>query len=194
MSDLPPGYSDFPPGSSGPPRPRDPFDPGYPPPGGDPEAVKGRVRAPAIFLIIVGALNLIIALYQLYGGAMLLSKTPAEVHQESVEVSKAIVDALIKDPDMAKKVMDQAENADPKAQYNQALMTNFCTGAVWGILSLITLIGAVRMLGLRGYGLAMTGAVIAAIPVVSCCCVLGQIAGIWAIVVLMNSEVRSAFR
>ena len=59
MSDFPPGYSDVPPGSGGPPRSGDLFDPGLPPPGRDPEAARRRVLAPAIFLIVVGVVNAI---------------------------------------------------------------------------------------------------------------------------------------
>ncbi len=197
MSDFPPGYSDLPPGSGGPPRSGDLFDPGLPPPGRDPAAIKARVRAPAIFLIVVGVINLLLALYQLASGVMILMKSPADIHKESVEITKTFVDFVIKDPDTAKKVMDQAENQDPKAQYNQALMEGFGSGIVFTILSLLVLFGGFRMMALRSYGLAVTGAIIAAIPIISCpgaCCFIGEIAGIWALIVLLNGEVRSAFR
>jgi hypothetical protein len=50
------------------------------------------------------------------------------------------------------------------------------------------------MISLRNYGLAMTSAVLTVIPCVTPCCLLGQAAGIWALVVLMNNDVRAAFR
>jgi hypothetical protein len=68
---------------------------------------------------------------------------------------------------------------------------------VLGVLgAFLTIFGAIQMRGLRTYGLAMFGAVLAAIPClsISACCGLGELAGIWAIVVLLNQEVKAAFR
>ena len=52
------------------------------------------------------------------------------------------------------------------------------------------------MLSLRAYGLAVAASVITAIPCISCsaCCGLGEGIGIWALVVLLNNDVRAAFR
>jgi hypothetical protein len=52
------------------------------------------------------------------------------------------------------------------------------------------------MLKLQNHSLAMAASVIAAIPLpcVSPCCLIGLPIGIWAIVVLMKPEVKSAFR
>jgi hypothetical protein len=164
--------------------------------GPDPEVARGRVKAPAIFLIVVGALNLLAALWQLGEGALLLAKSPDQLHKEAVEESKQIFGALIQDPDLQKKMMEQVENQDPRAQYNQGLLQGFGGGIVLLIISLLTLFGAIRMMSLRSYGLAMTGAILAAIPCISpsACCLLGAIAGIWAVIVLMNNDVKSAFR
>jgi hypothetical protein len=46
---------------------------------------------------------------------------------------------------------------------------------------------------LESYGLAMAASIIAMIPCVSPCCLLGLPIGIWALVVLMKPEVKSAF-
>ena len=43
-----------------------PYEPdGLPPQGPDPQALRGRVSVPAIFLIVVGALNLLAALFEI---------------------------------------------------------------------------------------------------------------------------------
>jgi len=52
---------------------------------------------------------------------------------------------------------------------------------------------ALQMMKLTNYGLSMAGAVIAMIPCLSPCCVLGLPIGIWALVVLMKPEVKAAF-
>jgi hypothetical protein len=164
-----------------------------PPSGPDREAVKGRLRPPAIFLIVVGALNLLAAVYFLGEGVLTaVSKTPAEVRQESIDFYKAV----IQDPQMQKAMVDALEKQDPQAAYTQGLMGTVGGGIFWLIISLLTLIGAIRMMSLKSYGLAITGAIVAAIPCISPtgCCLLGEAAGIWALIVLMNNDVRAAFR
>lgn len=66
-------------------------------------------------------------------------------------------------------------------------------GVLTGVLSLVVLLGGIRMLQRRSYGLAMTGAIVSMLPC-SCCCCLGLPFGIWALVVLSNPEVKNSFR
>jgi hypothetical protein len=67
-------------------------------------------------------------------------------------------------------------------------------GAVIGILmSGLILFGAIKMKKLENYGLAMTSSIIAMIPCISPCCLIGLPIGIWAVVVLSKPEVKSAF-
>ena len=77
----------------------------------------------------------------------------------------------------------------------------FATGALSAILGgfsiligLIILFGAVQMKSLSNYGLAMTVSILAMIPCISPCCLLGIPIGIWALVVLLDSNVKAAFR
>ncbi len=47
-----------------------PYEPdGLPPQGPDPQTLRGRVTGPGIFLIVVGALNLLAALFEVGAGA-----------------------------------------------------------------------------------------------------------------------------
>ena len=114
------------------------------------------------------------------------------MHQEAVDQVKW----FFSDADMQKAALNAVEKQDPQTTYTQSLLENFGVGVFWLILSLITIFGGVRMMSLRSYGLAVAGAVIAVIPCVSPsgCCLLGEIAGIWALIVLMNADVRAAFR
>jgi hypothetical protein len=61
---------------------------------------------------------------------------------------------------------------------------------------LLVILGGVRMLSLKSYGLAFLASVTAAVPCVSliACCGVGEIVGIWALVVLLQPDVRAAFR
>jgi hypothetical protein len=70
-------------------------------------------------------------------------------------------------------------------------------GIVFNIIGLcvggLIIFGALKMKNLQSYGLAMTASVIAMIPCVSPCCLIGLPAGIWALIVLLKPEVKAAF-
>jgi len=66
--------------------------------------------------------------------------------------------------------------------------------AVIGLLmSVLVLIGALKMKRLENYGLAMAASIVAMLPCISPCCIIGLPIGIWALVVLSKPEVKSAF-
>ena len=62
------------------------------------------------------------------------------------------------------------------------------------VASCFVAFGAWKMQRLESFSLAFSSAVVAAIPCVGPCCLLGIPFGIWAIVVLNRPDVRSAFR
>jgi phage FluMu protein Com len=67
--------------------------------------------------------------------------------------------------------------------------------AVIGLFGgVLILVGAMKMKKLESYGLAMAGAIVAMIPYISPCCLLGLPFGIWALVVLADGSVKAAFR
>ena len=79
-------------------------------------------------------------------------------------------------------------------------MPNMMSGGIGAVFSVIGLImsvvvfmGASKMKNAESYGFAMAAAIISMIPCVSPCCLLGLPLGIWALVVLMKPEVKSAF-
>ena len=61
------------------------------------------------------------------------------------------------------------------------------------LLGVLIIIAALKMKKLESKGLAMTGAILAMIPCVSPCCLLGLPFGIWALVVMGKDEVSSQF-
>jgi hypothetical protein len=78
--------------------------------------------------------------------------------------------------------------------------TNMFSGTIGMVSSIIGIVvsgvilfGAIKMKKLENYGLAMAATIIAMIPCFSPCCVLGLPIGIWALVVLLKPEVKSAF-
>ena len=60
-------------------------------------------------------------------------------------------------------------------------------------VSAVILFGGLKMKKLENHGLAMTASIIAMIPCISPCCLVGLPIGIWAVVVLSKPEVKSAF-
>ena len=82
---------------------------------------------------------------------------------------------------------DEAKRAMP-------YMIALCVASVLG--ALLPLLAGIRMLQLRNYGLVFFGALTAAIPCVSgsSCCCIGEVAGIYAIIMLLQPDIRDAFR
>ena len=67
-------------------------------------------------------------------------------------------------------------------------------GAVIGIItSVLVLVGGRKMKKLESYGLVMTASIVAMIPCISPCCLVGLPIGIWAVMTLNKPEVKNAF-
>jgi len=62
------------------------------------------------------------------------------------------------------------------------------------ITRLVQLLGAIAMLRVRGYSLAMAGAIATVIPCEVYCCLPCLPFGVWALIVLNSAEVKAAFR
>jgi hypothetical protein len=67
-------------------------------------------------------------------------------------------------------------------------------GAFIGIITgILILVGGLKMRKLESHGLAMAASIIAMIPCISPCCLIGLPIGIWSLIVLSKPEVKSAF-
>jgi len=72
--------------------------------------------------------------------------------------------------------------------------TGAIIGSILGILSsVLVLFGGLKMKRLESYSLAMAASIIAMIPCVSPCCLIGLPIGIWSVVILAKPEVKAAF-
>lgn len=91
--------------------------------------------------------------------------------------------------------------AQPQGLDPQVLETIQRIGGTVGIIGTIIVLGAgafityaaLQMRQLKGYGLGLAASIIAIIPCVSPCCLLGLPLGIWALVVLNKPEVKAQF-
>ena len=174
------------------------------------ERIRRRVAGPAIGLIIVGVLCLFPCAAMVLAVPALVV-IPTSVQQQRVEESFERQPAMETAPDLPggavvlpadiairppvllaqREVMDQP-------------MADMARGPIWAMLpvgvvmllglplSLVMIVGGWRMMLLKSYGLAMVAAIVALLP-----CTfgwfLGLPIGIWALVTLLNDEVRGAF-
>ena len=83
--------------------------------------------------------------------------------------------------------------ADPEARDalpGIGVLLGFC--AVKLVLDLLTVYAGWQMRQLRSWGVCMAGSIAAMLPC-SACCILGLPMGIWALIVLLDNEVKQAF-
>jgi hypothetical protein len=95
----------------------------------------------------------------------------------------------------------QVGRGDPRGvpdQQPEGLVLGSSMIETWAVLGLvadaIVLIGARKMARLESHAFAMAAAIVALIPCLGPCCLLGLPFGIWALVVLGDSSVKAAFR
>jgi hypothetical protein len=134
--------------------------------------------------MVVAGLNLLGGAYLVFNAAM-LTITPAETLAERQAKFFRILG-------MAPPQAGQP----PEETKHMMLVTQWPLSVLVLLGTVLTLLGGIGMYRLRWYGLAVTGAIIAAIPCISClgCCGVGEGIGIWSLVVLLNEEVKAAFR
>ena len=70
-------------------------------------------------------------------------------------------------------------------------------GIVFRVIGILVCIfifySALKMKKLENYGLCMGASIVAMIPCISPCCLIGLPIGIWALVVLNKPEVKASF-
>lgn len=143
---------------------------GNPPGGGvDHGAISEKVTLPAIFMIVIAgltiALNLLMAVLNIAGVGM-RSLASGGGGQERI-----------------------------------AQMFSGGIGLVLALLGIVVnaviIFGAMKMKSLESYALAMTATILAIVPCFFCCCIpvpLNMPFGIWSLVVLLDQNVKAAFR
>lgn len=132
------------------------------------------VKLPAIFLIIVGAIGILVALLGLVTSAVGGGGDEAQMQQ------------MLQNPDLP-PALKQALAA------SQSGALGILSNIVMLVLSGIMVFGATKMMKLQSFSLAMAAAIIAIIPCWGSCCCIGIPFGIWALVVLNKPEVKASF-
>ncbi len=144
---------------------------------------RNKTNVPGILLLIVGILNVLGALYFAFNGVVTL-----------LDPQMAMAAAKQFNPQQEQQMKQLGWSMDQLV--NATAIGYIILGAIGVIAAIIIIFGGVQMRNLRSYGLAVFASILALIPCISPmgCCVLGEVAGIWALVVLMNQDVKTAFR
>jgi len=152
----------------------------------DLDVARRAVTAPAVFMI----------LNALFGLAVTIGLSIPFVFQPDVLV-KFLHDLAAQQPagpqkaDLEKKT-EEFENA-LNANRDDFVRNNAITLAIPAVLNLFVIVGAFFMRGLSGYAISVIAAIITLIPGTTGCCFSGVPFGIWALVVLMRTDVKAAF-
>lgn len=138
-------------------------------------AALSRLAGPAIGLIVLGALGLLSSCFGILTNLLGAG-------------TSMIPPGLIADPDAAEAV------ATMMAASSGVL--GVVLGLVNLLVSVVVIFGGIKMRTGELYPLAMTSAILAIVPCFwSCpCCCFGIPMGIWAVVVLLDNDVKNAFR
>ncbi|PTL79393.1 hypothetical protein [Vitiosangium sp. GDMCC 1.1324] len=142
------------------------------------EAARREVSAPAILLMVIGALvsaNVLYSLIKLLATRGEMPPLPPELYNNpQLGPYRDLMEKLIR---LLSGPLGISFNVFGLAQ---------------GVLMVL---GGLKMKTLTNYRLAMAGAIAALVPCfIGCCCVMGLPVGIWSVVVLNKPEVKSAFR
>ncbi|MCH2126182.1 MAG: hypothetical protein MK165_15440 [Pirellulaceae bacterium] len=158
--------------------PLNPYDSTRVPPVASPfppeRSLPGKVLAPAIALIVVGILD------GLYG--LLNMFTHLTGSAQNFEIPPGMED---------NELMQQlAENMG-----SQSPLVGILTSVAMLVLSLVIAGGGLQMLRLKMYPWAFAASIASMLPCVTClgCCGVGQGIGIWALVVLCSADVKRLF-
>ncbi|MER3416289.1 MAG: hypothetical protein C4297_08785 [Gemmataceae bacterium] len=128
------------------------------------ERARSELMAPAIFLIIIAGLGLAINIYD-----VVMSFQPPPAPDPNL-------------PDWLKQWQQHAHGP-----------LGFVFGLVGIAVCSLILSGAIAMLSLKYWGLAMTACILAIVNFRNCCCLLGIPVGSWGLVVLTRPHVKDAF-
>jgi hypothetical protein len=139
-----------------------------------PQGNVGAIKAPGIALLVVGILDVLHGLFSIVRSLLF----PQQV---------AAADIADAPPEMAEFVNFMNESGP---------LVGIGFGVFEIILAGVMILGAIKFMQLKSYGLAMTATIIAMIPCtgVMDCCIVEVGIGIWALVILLQATTKPMFR
>ena len=139
---------------------------------------RGSLAGPAIALMVTAILGIVVQI-----ASILLMPFQLKMQEQQMQTM------------VQQKALTQ-EQADQQMQMTRMIggTAGIAVSVLGIVMGILIFFGALRMKSAQSYGLAMTSSILAMIPCLSPCCILGLPFGIWAIVVLTKPEVKAAFR
>ena len=139
-------------------------------------SLKARIIAPAVGLLVVAIFSVLFTSLNLF--ANVFNRWFLQMAEHSNLP-----------PEKLDGIREGIARGDFGVIHYVAAVLNVCA-------ALLILLGALRMMKQQSYGLAVAASILAMVPCVGtsiCCCVIGLPIGLWALIVLMQSDVKAAF-
>lgn len=181
--------------------------------------VRSRMSAPAITLMILAGLGVMSALYGIVSIAF-IGPQMAQMSQQIGQQMEQDMQRMQADrqqsaeqafgpgdgpqmPPIPPQAPMSRPTPGPDIKSIMQLQSTFFQGfaavgmafSVIGLLSnALIIFGAISMMNVQRYGLAITAAILTMLPFTSWCCLIGLPVGIWALVALTRPGVSEAFR
>ena len=155
-------------------------------PAGDRAVARQKVGLPALLLQLNAAVGVILA--------VLLMIPLVFQPQILIDQLKGFVASMPPGPEKQQQEEKVKQLEQQLGQGGAAGMA--CNAAqllLFAALNVLVFVGAGRMKQLRSYGLALTAAIVSLIPCLTGVCCTGMPFGLWALIVLMNPDVKAGF-
>ncbi len=130
--------------------------------------ILNKLKAPAICLVVIGALNGLVSILALLGGIVRFAGIGG---RESFPTRDA-----------------------ERFGFYVGTLVSYGSGLLALIAAPVIIYGAIQMMKGRKFGLAKASAILAIVPFTSCCFLFGIPIGIWALTVLNKPDVKAFFR
>lgn len=146
-----------------------------------------KVKAPAILLIVTAVLSLLATAWNAYSYANgdIDRQLDAQLEQQRKQVDE--------NPQI--NAQDKQRTKDMLNQWFQAVRSALpIVLALVALARVVMIVAGVQLLNGSGRGLGILASILAMIPCIDACCLLGLPVGVWLLVVLLSPDVKAAFR
>ncbi len=152
----------------------------------DPQSLRSKVQAPAVALIVRAVIGIGLSLTMIQHYFQMKSMQP--MFRDMVTLAERQPEV---NPEHVRDLQDSLGLAN--SMFSSLGTMSLVTGLLGVASGGVVIAGAMSMMSLRRYPLAVAASVLAMLPLVSPCCFLGLPFGIWSLVVLLQSDVRAGF-